>query len=95
MKSLIFEWHLSGEETMDLLSKANPNWSRALLVDMMNAGFSTTTNEVVVGLSRNWEADLLAFDAVYQYIVKISDALSDGMIERVPQEFAFKSTTTH
>jgi hypothetical protein len=95
MKSLIFEWHLSDEEIADFLSEANPNWSRAVLVDMMNADFSATTNEVVARLRRNWEDDLLAFDGVYQYIVKISDALSDGMIERFPGEFAFKSTTTH
>jgi hypothetical protein len=38
---------------------------------------------------------LLAFDAVYQYIVKISDVLSDGTIEGFPQEFASKSTPTH
>jgi hypothetical protein len=95
MKSLIFEWYLSGEEIADLLSKANPNCSRAVLVDMMSADFSTKTSEVVARLSSDWEDDLLAFDVAYQYIVKISDALSDGMIERFPQEFASKSTTTH
>jgi hypothetical protein len=72
-----------------------PNWSRAVLVDMMSADFSTTTNEAVATLCRNWEDDLLAFDAVYQYMVKISDALSDGMVDRFPQEFASKSTTIH
>jgi hypothetical protein len=95
MKSLIFEWHLSDEEIADFLNNATPNWSRAVLVDVMNADVSTTTSEVVARLSRDWEDDLLAFDAVYQYIVKISDALSDGTIERVPQEFASKSMTTH
>jgi hypothetical protein len=91
MKSLIFEWHLSGEEIADVLSKADPNWSRVVLVDMMSA----TTNEVVARLSRNWEDDLLAFDAVYEYIAKVSDALSGGMIERFPQTFPSRVTTTH
>jgi hypothetical protein len=95
MKSLIFEWHLSDEEIADFLNTANPNWSRAVVVDMMNAESSTTINEVVARLSRDWEDDLLAFDAVYQYIVKISDVLSDGTIARCPQEFASKSTTIH
>ena len=66
MNSLIFEWHPSDEEIADFLNEANPNWSRAVLVDMMNADFSTTTSEVVARLSRDWEDDLLAFDAVYQ-----------------------------
>ena len=95
MKSLIVEWHLSDEEIADFLNNANPNWSRAVLVDVMNADFSTTTSEGAARLSRGWEDDLLAFEAVYQYIVKISDVLSDGTIERCPQELASKSMTTH
>ena len=54
MKSLIFEWHLSDEEIADFLNKANPNWSRAVLVEMMNADVSTTTSEVVARLSGDW-----------------------------------------
>ena len=48
MKSLIFEWHLSDEEIADFLNKANPHWSRAVLVDIMNADFSTATSEVLI-----------------------------------------------
>ena len=92
MKSLIFEWHLSDEEIAAFLNGANPNWSRAVLVDM-DADFSTMTSEVVARLNRDWE--LLAFEAVYEYIVKISAALSGSRIERFPRDFASRSTTTH
>ena len=54
MKSLIVERHLSGQEVADLLSQASPNWSRAVLADMMKADFSATTYEVVASLSGNW-----------------------------------------
>jgi hypothetical protein len=42
MKGLVFEWHRSGEEIADFLSKANPNWPRAILVNMIT-NLSTPT----------------------------------------------------
>ena len=56
----------------DFLSKANPNWPRATLVEMMNKHLSTTTDEVVARLNKNWDGDVQAFDAVY------ADILHDG-----------------
>jgi hypothetical protein len=91
MKSLIFEWHLSSEEFADFLSKADPNWSRVTLVDMTSA----TIDDVVARLRGNWENELLAFDAVYKYVARISDALSGGTIERFPQQFPSRLTTAH
>src|SRR5690349_12912693 len=59
------KWHRNGEDIADFLSKANPNWPRATLVDMMNTHLSTTTNEVVARLTKNWDGDVKAYDAVY------------------------------
>jgi hypothetical protein len=88
-------WHRNGEEIADFLSKANANWPRAALVDMMNKHLSTTTSEVVARLNKNWDDDVRAFDAVYQHIVMMSDVLSDGIIKQFPQRFSPKLTTTH
>jgi hypothetical protein len=87
------KWHGNGEEIADFLSKANPNWPRATLVDMMNTHLSTTTSEVVARLTKNWDDDVRAFDAVYQHILMMSDALSDGIIKQFPQKFSSKTTT--
>ncbi len=71
------KWRRNGEDIADFLSKANPNWPRATLVAMMNKHLSTTTDEVVARLTKNWEADVRAFDAVYEHILTMADAL-DG-----------------
>jgi hypothetical protein len=42
----------------DFLSKANPNWPRATLVDLMNTHFATTTGEVVARVNKNWDDDV-------------------------------------
>jgi hypothetical protein len=82
------KWHQNGEEIATFLSKANPNWPKATLVDMMNTHLSTTTNEVVARLTKNWDGDVKAFDAVYDHILKMSDALSDGIVKQFPDKFS-------
>ena len=81
------EWHRNAEDIADFLSNANPNWPRATLVAMMNAHLSTTTDEVVARLTKNWDQDVRAFDAVYRHILTMSDALSDGIIKQFPNRF--------
>jgi hypothetical protein len=66
----------------------------ATLVDLMKMHLSTTTNEVVARLNKNWDADVRAFDAVYDHILKISDALSDGIVKQFPDKFGGKATAT-
>src|SRR5215510_3292043 len=81
------KWHRNGEAIAEFLSGANPNWPRATLVEMMNTHLSTTTDEVVARLTKNWDADVRAFDAVYAHILTMSDALSDGIIQQFPEKF--------
>ena len=81
------KWHRNGEAIADFLSQANPNWPRQTLVDMMNTHLSTTTDEVVARLTKNWDADVRAFDQVYNHILVMADALSDGIIKQFPEKF--------
>lgn len=80
-------WQQNAVDIADFLSKANPNWPRATLVDLMKMHLSTTTNEVVARLNKNWDADVRAFDEVYTHILKMSDALSEGIIKQYPDKF--------
>jgi hypothetical protein len=62
---------------------------------MMKKHLSTTTNEVVARLNKNWDDDAKAFDAVYDHILHMSDALSDGIVKQFPEKFGMaKSSTT-
>jgi hypothetical protein len=88
------KWHQNATQIADFLSKANPNWPRATLVEMMNKHLSTTTDEVVARLTKNWEADVRAFDAVYDHILVMADALSDGIIKQFPEKFSGTAGTT-
>jgi hypothetical protein len=84
------KWKKNGGEIADFLSKANPNWPRATLADMMNKHLATTTDEVVARLTKNWDADVKAYDAVYAHILAMADALSDGIVKQFPAKFGVK-----
>ena len=81
-------WQQNAVQIADFLSKANPHWPRATLVDMMKMHLSTTTSEVVARLNKNWDQDVRAFDEVYTHILKMSDALADGIVRQFPEKFA-------
>ena len=80
-------WQENGVAIADFLSKANPNWPRATLVDMMKKHLSTTTNEVVARLKKDWEGDVKAYDEVCHHILMMADALSDGIVKQFPEKF--------
>ena len=80
-------WQENAVQIADFLSKANPNWPKATLTDMMKKHLSTTTNEVVARLNKNWEADVRAFDEVYEHILHMADALSEGIVKQFPNKF--------
>src|SRR5262245_41357943 len=88
------KWHQNATQIADFLSKANPNWPRPTLVDMMNKHLSTTTDEVVARLNKRWDDDVRAFDAVYDHILHMADALSDGIIKQFPAKFGGAVGTT-
>jgi len=80
-------WQQNAMQIADFLSKANSNWPKATLVDLMKKHLSTTTNEVVARLNKDWDADVRAFDEVYEHILHMADALSDGIVKQFPNKF--------
>ena len=80
-------WQKNAVDIATFLSKANPNWPQATLVDMMKKHLSTTTAEVVARLMHDYDGDVRAYDAVYDHILMMSDALSDGIVKQFPEKF--------
>jgi hypothetical protein len=87
-------WQNNAMELAGFLSKANPNWPRATLDDLMKKHLSTTTDEVVARLTKNWDGDVRAFDAVYDHVLHMADALSEGIIKQFPDKFPGVVSTT-
>jgi len=82
------KWKKNGQEIADFLSSANPkNWPQQTMRDMMNEHLATTTDEVTARLDKQYEDDIKAYDAVYDHILAMADALSDGIIKQFPDKF--------
>ena len=81
------KWQQNAVDIATFLSKANPNWPNSVLVNMMKMHLATTTDEVVARLKHDWEADVRAYDAVYNHILMMADALSDGIVKQFPEKF--------
>ena len=80
-------WQQNAVQIADFLSKANPNWPKDALTDLMKKHLATTTNEVVARLNKDWAADVRAFDEVYAHILHMADALSEGIVKQFPNKF--------
>jgi hypothetical protein len=81
------KWQQNAIDIATFLSNANPNWPKDVLVNMMKAHLATTTDEVVARLKHDWDADVKAYDAVYDHILMMADALSDGIVKQFPGKF--------
>jgi hypothetical protein len=68
------------------LSKANPNWPEADLKAMLHEHLALTTDEVVGRLKKDWAADIAAYDKGHQHILKMADALSEGIAKQFPEK---------
>ena len=54
----------------------------------------TTTNEIVARLNKNRDDDVCAFDAVYDHIVHMSDALAGSIVKQFSDKFDESAKST-
>jgi hypothetical protein len=80
-------WQQNADQIATFLSGANPNLPKGTVLDLMKTHLKTTTDEVVARLTKNWDDDVQAFDRVYDHILMMSDAISDGIVKQFPDKF--------
>ena len=81
-------WQANADEIAAFLSSANPrSWKPAEMRTMMRSHLRLTTNEVVARLTKNWEADIRAYDRIHVQILRMADMLSDGLVAQFPARF--------
>jgi hypothetical protein len=54
---------------------------------MMHEHLSLTTQEAMARLHGDWDADVKAYDAVHQQILKMADQLTMGVVKQFPDKF--------
>lgn len=80
-------WFANADQIAVFLSKANPaNWPEAEMRMMMHDHLKLTTNEAVARIQGDWAADIKAYDAVHEQILKMADGLSMGIVKQFPEK---------
>lgn len=81
-------WFANSDQIADFLSSANAkNWPAAEMRSMMRDHLNLTTNEAVARLKGDWPADIKAYDAVHDQILKMADMLTMGIVKQHPNKF--------
>jgi hypothetical protein len=82
------EWYANGNEIADFLSKANrKNWPKATMRKMMKKHLDDTLSEAVNRLTGKYAEDAHAYDHIHSHILKMADALTDGIVKQFPKKF--------
>ncbi|NRG47278.1 glycosyltransferase [Bacillus sp. CRN 9] len=81
------EWYKNADDIADFLSKANPNWPKAELKNLLDMHLNLITEDVVARLSKDWEASVVALDKGIDHIIEFADVLSNGLIKQFPEKF--------
>ena len=80
-------WSQNAEEIAAFLSGANPNWPKATVLAMLNQHLALATQEATARLQSRWADDASAFDSIFNQILGMADALSDGIVKQFPARF--------
>ena len=80
-------WHTNAGDIATFLSRANPNWSRQMLLDMLNEHLTLTTQEAVARLESRWDDDIATFDRIHAQSLRMADALTEGIVKQFPAKF--------
>ena len=80
-------WQSNADAIAAFLSSANPASKPAATKAMMRSHLRLTTNEVVARLTKDWAADVRAYDRIHSQILHMADMLSDGLVAQFPARF--------
>ena len=80
-------WHANANDIATFLSGANPNWPKATVLAMLNQHLALTTQEATARIQGRWGDDAAAFDSIFNQILNMADALSDGIVKQFPNRF--------
>jgi hypothetical protein len=82
------QWYRNGNRIADFLSAANrKHWPRKEMRSMMKTHLDDTLLEATQRLKGNHVAEVRTYDRIHDHILKMADALTDGIVAQFPEKF--------
>lgn len=88
-------WYANSVEIAEFFSKLNPKWTLSDMKKMMHDHLQLTTDEAIQRINKNYDADVIAYDKIYNEIQKMADMLADGIIRQFPEKFKILPISEH
>ncbi len=76
-------WYANADRIAALLASVNPLWRRAELEALMRTHLDRTVEEVSARVRGDWAADVVAYDAIVEHILRVADTLSGGISDQI------------
>ncbi|MDQ3823845.1 MAG: hypothetical protein M3321_11475 [Actinomycetota bacterium] len=81
-------WASNGDDIAEVLASVNPrHWKLATMKAELRTHLRLTTEEAVARLTRDWAADVAAYDKIHRHALHMSDLLSAGIVKQFPKRF--------
>jgi hypothetical protein len=81
-------WQANANEIAAFLNTANPDhWPLDHMQAMMKSHLDLTLEQAVARLNQDYDADVAAFDKVFDEIIEMADMLSEGIALQFPDKF--------
>lgn len=81
------KWYDNGDQIAEFLGKANPNWTKESLKEMLDTHLSLTKAIAVAAITKDLDAEIKAADSNHEHMLMMADALTDGIVKQFPKKF--------
>src|SRR5512137_16456 len=81
------KWYENADEIAAFESNINPNWNRTALMAMWHDHLRLTKDEAVARLTKNYTADIEAFNQIETLANMMADSMAHGIVQQFPDKF--------
>lgn len=80
-------WYRNADDIAKFWNGINPNWTYPEMKQLWDTHLKLLTDQISARLTKNWAADISAYDKGQEHLMKIADVLSVGIIKQFPNKF--------
>jgi hypothetical protein len=81
------KWYENADEIAAFENGINPSWNKTALMAMWHDHLMLTKGEAVARLTKNYTADVEAFDQIEAQANMMADSMASGIIQQFPDKF--------